>query len=106
MVRINVITEGLACLNKLDTVKPLVAKKEHTVIKVTSINITRDKYFTGNESTTDFRYTLALLRFGVSDEDITSRLFNERQNWENKSEHKELREQYITRTIENARKLM
>ncbi len=64
-------------------------------------NIIRDNYDKGDESRTDFAYTLALLIRGFTDNDIRQRILAERQNWDNKpTEH--VRNRYLERTIERA----
>lgn len=66
-----------------------------------SYRITREEYESGgDESKTDFRYVLALLRRGFNDQEITRRLRSERTNWEN---HKGTEDRYINRTIAKAR---
>jgi RepB DNA-primase from phage plasmid len=110
MVRVNVITEGISSLNKLETVKPTIVRKEYVDIKAKNIKATRADYIKFNdkggidESRTDYTYTLVLLGLGASDGDITSRIFNERTNWDNKSQHDSVREDYVRRTIANAKK--
>ncbi len=103
LARINSVTEGLASLNHLEAVKPAVIRKEYATVQATKINIKRDKYESGNESITDWKYTLALLSLGATDEDIMSRIMSERKNWDNKSAHDSVNEDYVKRTIVNAR---
>jgi len=66
------------------------------------IRISRDDYCRGNESETDFAYSLALARRGFSDGEIINRLLGERSNWAN---HKNIRQRksYLTRTVIRAR---
>jgi hypothetical protein len=68
-------------------------------------NITRDRYQKGNESQTDFAYTLALIRKGFSDEQIRSRILAERSNWNHhQGEYKQ--RFYLNSTITQARKII
>lgn len=67
-------------------------------------NVARDNYQKGNESQTDFAYTLALIRKGFSDDQIRSRILAERSNWNHhQSEYKQ--RLYLNRTIAKARKI-
>jgi hypothetical protein len=67
-------------------------------------NIARDHYQKGNESQTDFAYTLALIRKGFSDDQIRSRIQAERSNWDHhQGEYKQML--YLNRTIARARKI-
>jgi len=62
----------------------------------------RDYYEKGNESQTDFAFTLALLRRGVSDIEIKNRILVERSDWKNHfSESKKFN--YLDRTIRKAK---
>ncbi len=103
IARLISITEGLATLPVIDIVKTEEARI-YPVIKTKTINITREKYNKGNESDTDFSYILALLCLSASDEEIMSRIMNERKVWDNKPVHQELRENYVKRSIENAKR--
>lgn len=69
------------------------------------IRISRNDYCRGNESETDFAYSLALARRGFSDGEIINRLLNERSNWAN---HNSLRQRksYLTRTVIRARNIV
>lgn len=65
----------------------------------------RTDFECGDESRTDFRYTLYLLRMGCSDDDIKKRLLNERKKWENHIGSRRL-ESYLQRTINKARSIV
>jgi hypothetical protein len=65
-------------------------------------DISRSMYSGQSESETDFRYALALMRRGYSDENVFERIQNERENWEKKPS-KSLQRKYLERTIKNAR---
>jgi len=62
----------------------------------------RDHYDKGNESQTDFAY--ALVRKGLSDEEIRRRIFAERTNWKNQLGTKQAH--YLYRTIQRARNII
>jgi len=64
----------------------------------------RDRYQKGNDSETDFAYTLALIRNGFSDDQIRSRLLAERSNW-NHHQGEKKQTLYLNRTIRQARKI-
>jgi len=66
-------------------------------------SISRTQYERGDESATDFAYSMALIRFGYSDDEIQMRLMAERSNWDNHRGEKRRRD-YLYRTIDNARK--
>lgn len=64
----------------------------------------RNTYQKGNESETDFAYTLALIRKGLSDDQIRSCILSERINWYNhQGEKRQI--QYLNRTIRRAREI-
>jgi len=69
---------------------------------VSKKSISRSAYERGNESSTDFAYTLALIRFGYSDNEIRIRLLSERSNWTNHASERK-RMDYLRRTIQKAR---
>lgn len=64
----------------------------------------RDRYQKGNDSETDFAYTLALIRNGFSDHHIRSRILAERSNWKHHQSEKK-QTQYLNRTIRRAREI-
>ena len=68
-------------------------------------SIFRSDYETGDASRTDFRFCLALLRRGYSEDCIKDRLLSERQDWKNHSGQKRT-EHYLNRTIREARKVI
>ena len=70
-----------------------------------AISISRAAYDCGDESQTDFRYVLALMRRGVPMDEIHDRLISERANWTNHAGDCR-RETYIARTIQSARQLL
>jgi len=65
-------------------------------------NLSRRDYERGNESATDFSYALALMARGVADDEILSRLLQERQSWAHHG-HGERRRKYLQRTLRQAR---
>ena len=67
--------------------------------------ISRDDYCRGNESETDFAYSLALARKGFSDAEIVNRLLNERSNWDNHKNPRQ-RSDYLARTVSRARNIV
>jgi hypothetical protein len=67
--------------------------------------ISRRDYLRPDESQTDFAYTLALLRRGYSDLEISNRLLAERTCWEN-HQSKRKRNLYLERTIRRAREII
>lgn len=108
------VTDGLATLpivegfatpaNTVDT--PIRVNRPIHVFGNGTVDVTRQQYEAADESKTDFRYTLALLRRGVDDSEIVSRILNERQDWNHKSSRETERERYIRRTITNARNVI
>ena len=108
------VTDGLATLPIVEGIETPV-KSIETPIRVNrpiqvfgngTVNINRLQYVVADESTTDFRYTLALLRRGVDDGEIVSRILNERQDWSHKSTRETERERYVRNTITKARNIM
>ncbi len=67
--------------------------------------ICRSDYFTGNESSTDFAYALALIRRGYTDTQIESRLRSERVLWKNHQGQRRMQD-YLNRTINKARSIV
>ena len=63
--------------------------------------ISRSDYDVGNESRTDFRFAMALLRRGVDPAEVRERLLRERPTWNHHQGTR--RDKYLTRTIERAR---
>lgn len=100
--------EGLATLPKVEVVEtaPVVRTYTSTIQPSKTVNIRRSRYATNDESQTDFKYVLALLHFGVSEDEIVARVMTERTNWENKSKRESEQEKYIRNTIRNARKYL
>jgi len=74
-------------------------------VSVPKKNLSRSDYDRGNESTTDFAYTLALIRSGYSDNEIWIRLLSERSNWDNHGSDKKII-RYLRRTIQKARSIV
>jgi len=70
-----------------------------------SLACTRADYECGDNNRTDFRYCLALLRFGCSESEIRNRLIVERPNWENHSGEYRM-EDYFNRTVRRARMVL
>jgi len=66
------------------------------------IAICRSDYFSGNESSTDFSYALALIRRGCSDTEVEHRLSSERVQWQNHLGQRRMQD-YLNRTIQKAR---
>jgi hypothetical protein len=100
------VTKGMATLPAVEACEKPVRVYTSTLSATKSVNIKRERYQTGDENRTDFRYTMALLLFGVSDEEIMHRIMSERTNWEHKSSRLSEQERYVRRTIENARKFV
>ena len=103
IARLTSVSEGLA---NLAIAEPTRYPKPEPARAYRPANVnnypTRNDYEKGNESITDFCYTMALLRRGASDDVITSRILTERQNWTNKPcDNQQI--DYIKRTINNAR---
>ncbi len=61
--------------------------------------ISRADFDVGDESTTDFRFVLSLIRRGAIDDVIKTRLLAERTNWQN---HRGSEQAYIARTLKKA----
>ncbi len=61
-------------------------------------------YECSDESIIDFSYALALMRRGISDEEVLSRILNERTDWKNHSGPKRMYK-YLHHTISKARKI-
>lgn len=68
-------------------------------------NINRTGYSCSDESITDFSYALALMRRGVSNKEVFSRILNERIDWKNHSGPKRIYK-YLFHTISKARKII
>ncbi len=66
--------------------------------------IARADYETGDESRTDFRYVLALIRRGFTDAAIKGRLLSERTEWASHTGGRK-KEDYLNRTIKKAREI-
>lgn len=64
--------------------------------------ITRARYDRGDESATDFAYALALMRRGMDDDAVMTRISLERENWVH-HEGDRRRRDYLTRTVRRAR---
>jgi len=102
--RIIFCTNGSASIPfvKIPTPSPEIVKNNMVdkTTKSISLNISRNQYDKGDESATDYSYTLALLVRGATDEQIKSRLLAERSDF-----HRSERniEKYLTRTIKKAR---
>ncbi len=67
-------------------------------------NLSRERYKKENDSQTDFAFALALIRKGFSDEQIHSRILNERSNWDHHLGDKK-QMLYLNRTIRRAREI-
>ena len=67
--------------------------------------IWRSDYEGNDQSSTDFKYALALLRRGHSEDEVKGRLLNEREDWTN---HKggNRQEHYLTETVRNAKRII
>ena len=86
----------------LNTKKHQPVKKYHlTRNEKYKHSICRHNYERGNESITDFSYALALARRGETAEFIESKIFSERQNWDNHIGEKRIRD-YLKRTVKKA----
>ncbi len=77
----------------------------HKVQRHHGVAICRSDYFTGNESSTDFAYALALIRRGYTDTQVESRLRNERVLWKNHHGQRRM-QSYLNRTIDKARSII
>ena len=84
--------------------KSAVAKRysPETVSGRTGEQIARPDYDVGDESITDFRYSMALFKRGFSDDEIMSQLLHERQDWSHHQGGHRL-SNYLERTIRKAR---
>ncbi|MCP4372281.1 MAG: hypothetical protein GY797_29795 [Deltaproteobacteria bacterium] len=69
------------------------------------IAICRSDYFSGNESSTDFSYAMALIRRGYSDTEVEHRLRSERVQWQNHLGQRRMQD-YLNRTIRRARNII
>lgn len=67
--------------------------------------VTRGNYQGATESETDFKFALALMRRGLTDDEVMERLEAERVDW---SKHKspKVREAYIRHTVKKARSII
>lgn len=70
--------------------------------RVAAAEILRSDYETGDESRTDIRFCLALMRRGLSDMEIRARLIEERPDWLSHQGGNRL-EKYIERTLAKVR---
>jgi hypothetical protein len=70
-----------------------------------ALKIHRDCYDRGDESATDFAYSLALLRRGASQEEVRNRLLEQRNDWKNHFGERR-RDVYLKRTIQRAKSLI
>ncbi len=70
-----------------------------------TIEIHRHSYNNGDESATDFAYAMALFRSGASEDDVRSRLLEQRIDWKNHTGIKR-KEAYLKRTIQRAKRLV
>ena len=80
---------------------------QHPLVKGTLPNsgqLSRSNYETGDESRTDFRFALALLRAGVEPTEVKVRIQNERTEWGNHYSHRI--ENYLNHTVEKAAKIV
>lgn len=67
--------------------------------------ISRLDYDRGDDSRTDFAYTLALLRRGYAAEEIRRLILSERKDWDSHRGEKRIA-QYLNRTIRRAREIL
>jgi len=65
-------------------------------------DISRSDYDRGDESATDFSYSIALVRKGYTDDEIKLRILSERSNWKNHLGQRRM-QHYLNRTIKRAR---
>ena len=102
------VSEGLATLPDIELPAKTEISQPEQIKHVPKVNkgaidkIRRADYDKGDESQTDFCYTLALLRRGASDSDIKNRIFAERTAWRHKPSDID-RERYLNLTIRKAR---
>lgn len=68
-------------------------------------HLSRSVYQQGDESKTDFAYTLALVRSRFTDDEIRTRLLTERKNWDNHRGNNRL-QHYLNITIQKARRVV
>jgi len=61
--------------------------------------VSRADFDTGDESQTDFRYIMSLIRRGVPDHEIINRVLNERTNWQ---KHRGHEKRYVEVSIKKA----
>lgn len=87
--------------NRLVDVPPLSPLPQGGEVCRTKV-LSRSDYERGDESATDFAYTLALIRSGSSDDQIRLRLLSERNNWDHHAGERKMM-QYLDRTIRKAR---
>jgi len=69
------------------------------------LKIHRHHYFCGDESATDFAYAMALFRRGAAEEDVRSRVREQRSDWTNHVGIKR-KEAYLKRTVQRAKLLV
>jgi hypothetical protein len=100
------------CPAKIPAVPVLLQKTtpENNIVKIIhethcidySDDISRGDYDSGDDSVSDFRYAMALVKRGCSDDEIKSRLLHERENWRHhQGGHRQ--KSYLDRTIRKAR---
>jgi len=70
-----------------------------------SVKIYRHYYNRGDESATDFAYSMALFRRGATEDDVLRRLLDQRIDWKNHTGIKR-KEAYLKRTIRLAKRLV
>jgi hypothetical protein len=66
-----------------------------------AISLSRRDYERGDQSATDFAYILAMLRRGLSEQEIRFRLIEERRDWRHHASEKQ-KEAYFRRTYQRA----
>lgn len=79
--------------------------QRRVVCRHTTEEISRSDYERGDESATDFSYSLALMRTGYTDDQIRSRILSERTCWHNHLGQKRIGH-YLDRTIRRARAII
>lgn len=97
--RIIVCTIGEAKIPTIQKEQP-VKKPVQPIKSISDKTISRLDYDKGDESATDYAYTLALIARGATDEQIKEKLLTERIDFHRSESHKM---KYIDRTIKSAR---
>jgi hypothetical protein len=69
------------------------------------LKIHRHHYLCGDESATDFAYAMALFRRGATEDDVRSRVLEQRSDWTNHAGVKR-KEAYLKRTVQRAKLLV